>query len=141
MVAGLGVLVVVAVLSIGVGAHAVAPAEVVRALLAYQGPSDHVIVVDVRAPRRTARRREWAPRWRWRVSLVQTLSRNPLAEPGILGVTAGAGFTITVGSALGWPPRRPANSPSPWSGAVLAASGGCRSAAGRRCVWCSPGWR
>ncbi|NUT50120.1 MAG: iron chelate uptake ABC transporter family permease subunit, partial [Saccharothrix sp.] len=33
--------------------------------------------------------------------LVQVLSRNPLAEPGVLGVTAGAGFAITVGSALG----------------------------------------
>src|SRR5690606_32613578 len=34
-------------------------------------------------------------------TLIQTLTRNPLAEPGLLGVTAGAGFAMTVGAALG----------------------------------------
>ncbi|WP_165777639.1 FecCD family ABC transporter permease [Amycolatopsis antarctica] len=30
-------------------------------------------------------------------ALIQALTRNPLAEPGILGVNAGAGFAVTVG--------------------------------------------
>ncbi|MFT4229036.1 MAG: iron chelate uptake ABC transporter family permease subunit [Microbacterium sp.] len=30
-------------------------------------------------------------------ALIQALTRNPLADPGILGVDAGAGFAITVG--------------------------------------------
>lgn len=35
-------------------------------------------------------------------ALIQALTRNPLADPGILGVNAGAAFTVTVGvSALG----------------------------------------
>ncbi|MEJ2871021.1 iron ABC transporter permease [Actinomycetospora sp. OC33-EN08] len=33
--------------------------------------------------------------------LMQTVSRNPLAEPGLLGVTAGAGCALTVGVLLG----------------------------------------
>ncbi|MET0163015.1 MAG: iron chelate uptake ABC transporter family permease subunit [Microbacteriaceae bacterium] len=30
-------------------------------------------------------------------ALIQALTRNPLADPGILGVNAGAGFAVTVG--------------------------------------------
>lgn len=32
--------------------------------------------------------------------LIQALTRNPLADPGILGVNAGAGFAVTVGAGL-----------------------------------------
>lgn len=32
--------------------------------------------------------------------LIQALTRNPLAEPGILGVNAGAGFAITLGAGI-----------------------------------------
>ncbi|MFJ4839719.1 FecCD family ABC transporter permease [Streptomyces sp. NPDC088746] len=100
LVGGLVLLAVVAVLSMGVGARPVPPAEVVRALLDYQGTDDHVIVRDVRGPRSLLAVAVGAA---LAVSgaLIQTLARNPLAEPGILGVTAGAGFAITVGSALG----------------------------------------
>ncbi|GAA4668969.1 Fe(3+)-siderophore ABC transporter permease [Streptomyces chumphonensis] len=100
LVGGLVLLAVVAVLSIGVGARAVAPTEVVRALLDFQGTDDHVIVRDVRAPRALLAVAVGAA-LAVAGALIQTLARNPLAEPGILGVTAGAGFAITVGSALG----------------------------------------
>lgn len=33
-------------------------------------------------------------------ALMQAVTRNPLADPGILGVNAGAGFAVTVGVAL-----------------------------------------
>src|SRR5699024_9501335 len=33
-------------------------------------------------------------------ALMQALTRNPLADPGILGVNAGAGFAVTLGVAL-----------------------------------------
>ncbi|WP_209671779.1 FecCD family ABC transporter permease [Amycolatopsis magusensis] len=93
---------VVAVLSLGVGAHGIAPAEVVRALFgAADGTNpDHLIVRDVRLPRAVLAIAAGAALG---VSgaLVQALSRNPLAEPGVLGVTSGAGFSITVGVALG----------------------------------------
>ncbi|MFE9722813.1 FecCD family ABC transporter permease [Streptomyces sp. NPDC005794] len=100
LVGGLVLLAVVAVLSMGVGARPVPPGEVVRALLDHQGTDDHVIVRDVRGPRALLAVAVGAA---LAVSgaLIQTLARNPLAEPGILGVTAGAGFAVTVGSALG----------------------------------------
>ncbi|SCD57163.1 FecCD family ABC transporter permease [Streptomyces sp. PpalLS-921] len=99
-VGGLVLLAVVAVLSMGVGARPVPPAEVVRALLDYQGTDDHVIVRDVRLPRSLLAVAVGAA-LAVAGALIQRLARNPLAEPGILGVTAGAGFAITVGSALG----------------------------------------
>ncbi|MFD9959445.1 FecCD family ABC transporter permease [Amycolatopsis sp. NPDC058986] len=91
---------VVAVVSIGIGAHAVAPGEVVRALVAFDGSSDQTIVRDVRAPRALLAIAVGAALG-VAGALIQTLSRNPLAEPGILGVTSGAGFAVTLGSALG----------------------------------------
>ncbi|MFT4260328.1 FecCD family ABC transporter permease [Microbacterium sp.] len=33
-------------------------------------------------------------------ALIQAITRNPLADPGILGVNAGAGFAVTVGVGL-----------------------------------------
>ncbi|MFH8755791.1 FecCD family ABC transporter permease [Streptomyces atroolivaceus] len=100
LVGGLVLLAAVAVLSMGVGARPVPPGDVVRALLDYQGTDNDVIVRDVRGPRALLAVAVGAA---LAVSgaLIQTLARNPLAEPGILGVTAGAGFAITIGSALG----------------------------------------
>ncbi|MFC4079440.1 FecCD family ABC transporter permease [Amycolatopsis samaneae] len=100
LVVALVVLGVVAVVSIGIGAHAVAPGEVLRALFAFDGSSDQTIVRDVRAPRAVLAIGVGAALG-IAGALIQTLSRNPLAEPGILGVTAGAGFAVTLGSALG----------------------------------------
>ncbi|MFI9454234.1 FecCD family ABC transporter permease [Amycolatopsis sp. NPDC052450] len=93
-------LVVVAVLSVGIGAHAIAPGEVVRALLGDGNPSDRAIVLDIRMPRAVLAVGVGAALAVGGV-LVQALSRNALAEPGVLGVTAGAGFAIAVGSSLG----------------------------------------
>ncbi|MFI6900675.1 FecCD family ABC transporter permease [Nonomuraea sp. NPDC050394] len=100
LVAGVALLALVAVVSVGIGAHAVAPAEVVRALFAFDGSPDHSIVRDVRLPRALLGVGVGAALAVAGV-LIQTLSRNPLAEPGVLGVTAGAGFAMTVGTALG----------------------------------------
>ncbi|MBB5084894.1 FecCD family ABC transporter permease [Nonomuraea endophytica] len=100
LVAGVVLLALVAVVSVGIGAHAVAPAEVVRALFAFDGSPDHSIVRDVRLPRALLGVGVGAALAVAGV-LIQTLSRNPLAEPGVLGVTAGAGFAMTVGAALG----------------------------------------
>lgn len=97
---GVVLLVVVAVLSVGVGARHIAPIEVVRALVDHRGTDEHVIVRDVRAPRALLAVAVGAA-LAVAGALIQTLARNPLAEPGILGVTAGAGFAITVGSGLG----------------------------------------
>ncbi|QFU90377.1 iron ABC transporter permease [Amycolatopsis sp. YIM 10] len=100
-IAALTVLLVVAVLSVGVGAHGIAPAEVLRALFGGDSVNpDHLVVRDVRLPRAFLAIAAGAALGVAGV-LVQALSRNPLAEPGVLGVTSGAGFAITVGVSLG----------------------------------------
>ncbi|RSN28904.1 ABC transporter permease [Amycolatopsis sp. WAC 04169] len=111
-------LVVVAVLSVGVGAHAIAPGEVVRALLGDGSPSDRAVVLDIRMPRAVLAIGVGAALAVGGV-LVQALSRNALAEPGVLGVTAGAGFAIAVGSSFGLA----ASAPAELGLAVLGAVG------------------
>ncbi|MFF3175743.1 FecCD family ABC transporter permease [Streptomyces sp. NPDC057900] len=118
---GLVLLAAVAVLSMGVGARHVPPADVVRALLDFRPTDDdHVIVRDIRAPRALLAVAVGAA---LAVSgaLIQTLARNPLAEPGILGVTAGAGFAVTVGSALGLATGQAGELGFAITGSVLAA--------------------
>ncbi|WP_372907272.1 FecCD family ABC transporter permease [Saccharopolyspora indica] len=98
---GTGVVLAAAlVLSIAVGAQSLHPADVLRALVAFDGSSEHLIVWDIRAPRALLGIGVGAA-LAVAGGLIQTLSRNPLAEPGILGVTVGAGFAVAVGSALG----------------------------------------
>lgn len=92
-------LLVVAALSLAVGARQVPLAEVVRAFTDFVPTSDdHVVVRELRLPRLWLACAVGAA---LAVSgaLVQTLTRNPLAEPGILGVTAGASFAIVVATA------------------------------------------
>ncbi|MDA3642716.1 iron ABC transporter permease [Saccharopolyspora indica] len=101
MLLGTGVVLAAAlVLSIAVGAQSLHPADVLRALVAFDGSSEHLIVWDIRAPRALLGIGVGAA-LAVAGGLIQTLSRNPLAEPGILGVTVGAGFAVAVGSALG----------------------------------------
>ncbi|MFC9861367.1 MULTISPECIES: FecCD family ABC transporter permease [unclassified Streptomyces] len=120
LIGGLVLLAAVAVLSMGVGARPVAPAEVVRAFLDFHGTDDHVIVRDVRAPRALLAIAVGAA-LAVAGALIQTLARNPLAEPGILGVTAGAGFAVTVGSALGLAAGQAGELGFAIAGSVLAA--------------------
>ncbi|MFT4210309.1 MAG: iron chelate uptake ABC transporter family permease subunit [Microbacterium sp.] len=53
--------------------------------------------------------------------LMQALTRNPLAEPGILGVNAGAGFAIALGVTLLGATRIDQYLPLAFAGAVAAA--------------------
>jgi iron complex transport system permease protein len=120
LLGGLVLLAVTAVLSVGVGAHAVPPTEVVRALFDPRGTDDHVIVRDVRLPRALLAVAVGAA-LAAAGALIQTLARNPLAEPGVLGVTAGAGFAVTVGSALGLAGAQTGQLVFAVAGSVLAA--------------------
>ena len=89
-----------AVASLGLGAVAVAPTEVLRALLS--GQSDGVaaqIVLYARLPRTLAGLLAGAALAVAGV-LIQTVLANPLAAPHILGVNAGAGLAVTVCCAL-----------------------------------------
>ena len=98
LVVALGVLACVVLASVAVGSKGISPAVVWDALFHRQPIEDHQIV------------------WNWRVprtivgivvgaalglsgALIQALTRNPLADPGILGVNAGAAFAVSLGVA------------------------------------------
>lgn len=54
-------------------------------------------------------------------AIVQGQTRNPLAEPGILGISAGAAFAITVGSVVGAAVTTPMAIVLAFGGACLAS--------------------
>jgi iron complex transport system permease protein len=97
------VLVLCIVGSLAVGARYIPPAEVLRALVdAVEGRGAgeiHEIVVGLRLPRAFVGAVVGAALG-VAGALIQALTRNPLADPGILGVNAGAGFLVTIG--IGW---------------------------------------
>jgi iron complex transport system permease protein len=102
---GVGLLVLAGcvVWSLGVGQREIAPATVVGALLDPDRlDPDHVIVRQVRMSRTVLAILVGAA-LAVAGALVQVLTRNPLAEPGTLGVTFGASFAVVVAVALGWP--------------------------------------
>lgn len=90
-----------ALFSLTIGQGSVSAGEAYRAIVA-PDPSDdaHIIVRDVRLPRAALAVLVGAA---LAVSgaLVQTLTRNPLAEPGLLGVTGGASFAVVVATQYG----------------------------------------
>jgi iron complex transport system permease protein len=94
-VAGIA-LAVSAVLGLGLGSNRIDPATVVAALTAYD-PSDdaHLVVVQSRLPRVVLGIIVGAALG-LAGALMQSVTRNPLADPGILGVNAGASLLVTI---------------------------------------------
>lgn len=91
-----GVLLVVILLSIGVGARGISATTIIESLWAYDGSVEaHVTVHELRIPR-TVAGLVVAPALGLSGALIQAFTRNPLADPGILGVNAGAAFAVTV---------------------------------------------
>ncbi len=93
-------LTVLCLLSIALGALSIPPGQVVRALAGH--PSSHVVndvVWSVRIPR-TVLGLSAGAALGLSGALMQALTRNPLADPGLLGVSAGASFGIVVAIAV-----------------------------------------
>lgn len=99
-IGGLVLLVALAVTSVFTGTRAIDPADVVGAVTAFD-PTDaaHRVVVDLRLPRTTLAALTGAALG-VAGTIMQALTRNPLAEPGILGVNAGAAAFTATGTAL-----------------------------------------
>ena len=94
------VLVVAAVLSLMVGARTIPPADVLDALLhPTRTDPDTIVVIGSRLPR-TLLGLAAGLALGLAGTVMQGLSRNPLADPGILGVNAGAAFAIAIGIAV-----------------------------------------
>ncbi|REF00005.1 FecCD family ABC transporter permease [Thermomonospora umbrina] len=99
LVGALGLLVLLCLLSIAVGSRQIPLDQVVRALT---GPHDTEvgrIVWDVRLPRTLLGLLAGAALGLGG-AIMQALTRNPLADPGLLGVSAGAGFGLMLAVGL-----------------------------------------
>ncbi|MFF2083703.1 FecCD family ABC transporter permease [Nocardia sp. NPDC058176] len=91
------VLAVLTVLTLGLGTYALTPAEVVRVLLGGGGALDRTVVYEWRLPRAMAAI-ILGGLLAIAGALFQTVTRNPLASPDVLGLSNGAftGMLITV---------------------------------------------
>lgn len=83
------------VISIADGAADIPLREVIRALIAFDGSTEHLIVRTVRLPRSLIALSVGAA-LAIAGALMQGLTGNPLASPGILGINAGAAFAVVV---------------------------------------------
>ena len=83
------------VASLAIGSIRVPFGEVVAAFTAYDGSDEHAIVRDLRVPRTELGLLVGAALGA-AGALMQGATRNALAEPGILGINAGAAFAVVV---------------------------------------------
>ncbi|MEV0787536.1 iron chelate uptake ABC transporter family permease subunit [Streptomyces sp. NPDC050423] len=89
----LALLALVCLASIGIGAKALPLADVWHGLFHYAGSSDDVLVRKMRVPR-TVLGLIVGSALGLAGAVMQALTRNPLAEPGLLGVNAGASAAV-----------------------------------------------
>ena len=93
------VLAVVLAASLFVGANPIAPGDVWAALTGGGSEEAQFVVWDQRAPRIVAGVMVGMALG-VAGALIQAFTRNPLADPGVLGVNAGAAFFIAIGIAF-----------------------------------------
>ncbi len=86
-------------LSLLIGAKPLPPSVIVDAFSGSCQSADCTIVLDARLPRTLAGLLVGCALG-LAGALMQTLTRNPLADPGLLGVNSGASFAIVLGAAL-----------------------------------------
>src|SRR5262245_12576367 len=108
-----------ALASLSVGSLAVPFPEVVRAFTAYDGSDAHAIVRDLRVPRTELGLLVGAALGA-AGALMQGTTRNPLAEPGILGINAGAAFAVVCAIRFAG-----AGSVAAYAGFALLGAGAC----------------
>lgn len=93
----LAVLALVALGSVAVGAKPLSPATVLEAFTDHDASrNDHLIVTTLRVPR-TIMGVLVGMALGLAGALMQGLTRNPLADPGILGIEAGAAMGVVIG--------------------------------------------
>ncbi|MEV0724420.1 iron ABC transporter permease [Micromonospora purpureochromogenes] len=88
-----------ALLSLCLGTPYVAPADVLRALSGAGTPYD-LVVLDLRLPRLVLAATAGAA-FGIAGTLIQSVARNPLASPDVIGITQGAGLAATVAITTG----------------------------------------
>jgi len=97
LIVALGAVIVAATLSIGVGSVDIDARVVVASILSFDdGDFNHLIVRTIRLPRVIAAVLVGAG-MASAGAVMQGLTSNPLASPGLLGVNAGASLFVVVG--------------------------------------------
>lgn len=99
LVAAIIALILVIAASLAIGARDMPLSEVLGAFFAPTGSDDQLVVLELRLPR-TVLGILVGMGLGLAGGLIQALTRNPLADPGILGVNAGASLAITIGVAF-----------------------------------------
>lgn len=94
-VVAVGLLLVLAVASLAVGSRPLAVSEVLHGLIAADGSAESIIVWQLRMPR-TVLAVVVGAALAVAGIVMQALTRNPLAEPGLLGVNASAAFAVVL---------------------------------------------
>ncbi|MDO5622932.1 MAG: iron ABC transporter permease [Paracoccus sp. (in: a-proteobacteria)] len=96
--AGLAVLTLLMLASLAIGSRPIPPAQVLAALFDYDPTNDlHLILRELRMPRTLLAVFAGAALG-LAGALMQAITRNPLAEPGLLGVNAGAAIAVVLGA-------------------------------------------
>ncbi|WP_314001987.1 iron ABC transporter permease [uncultured Paenibacillus sp.] len=85
--------------SIATGAFDVSLSTILAAVFAFDGSKEHLIIQTIRIPRAFVTAFVGA-NLAVAGALMQAITRNPLASPGVLGVNAGAAFVVVLLSVI-----------------------------------------
>ncbi|WP_437884389.1 FecCD family ABC transporter permease [Pseudomonas sp. LRF_L74] len=100
LLGGLVLLMAMLVLSLMVGSRAIAPVAVWQALVSYDRHDDlHLVIRELRVPRTLVAVLAGLALG-LAGAVMQAVTRNPLAEPGLLGINAGAALAVIIGAVL-----------------------------------------
>ncbi|PSB09506.1 iron ABC transporter permease [Pleurocapsa sp. CCALA 161] len=97
LILGISILGLSLIASITWGAADIVFNDIYQAFTAFDGSTNHLIIRTVRLPRSLIAMLVGAS-LAVAGAIMQGLTRNPLASPGILGVNAGAAFAVVVGT-------------------------------------------
>ena len=97
LILGISILGLSLVVSITWGAADIAFSDIYQSFTAFDGSTNHLIIRTVRLPRSLIAMLVGAA-LAVAEAIMQGLTRNPLASPGILGVNAGAALAVVVGT-------------------------------------------
>lgn len=100
LLTGLGVLGLVAVCSLLIGSRAIGLGEIADAFWSYDPQNNqHLVIRELRVPRTLVAILAGLALG-VAGALMQAVTRNPLAEPGLLGINAGAALAVIIGVTL-----------------------------------------
>jgi iron complex transport system permease protein len=88
--------VLVSIWAAAVGTASIPIADVFNALFAFDGSREHIVVLTIRLPRVLAGLLAGAA-LATAGAVMQAITNNPLASPGLLGINAGAAFSVVFG--------------------------------------------